>query len=182
MDQRHLWSRLDAGALTELYWWGENIKSQPGPDGQPGLYEIYGNFTRFISTVPLNNGHYEDAAATVSNSQLRVVGQKDLKNQSAHLWIQNKQHTWRNVVDGISAPPVSGSVTISGFQGDQAYTVQWWDTYATNRAQWIEKVETVTAQPNGAIVFSIEDVADDTAVKILKVDKATYMPMILGQE
>lgn len=172
-----LWSTLDPGALTELYWWGDNIRTQPGPDGQPGLYEIYGNFSDFVSTIPLNNGDYQDAAATVSNPDLRVVGQKDLVQQSAHLWIQNKQHTWRNVVDGASIPPLSGTVTLSGFQGDQYYAVQWWDTYATDTAQQTS-TETVISQTNGEIVLTISDMVSDSAVRITPSDSPPTQVML----
>jgi hypothetical protein len=181
-----LWSTLDAGALTELYWWTYNIRHSPGPDGQPGLYEIYGNFYDFVGAIPLNNGHYQDAAVTVSNPTLRVAGQKDLVDGRAHLWIQNKQHTWRNVVDGVSIAPVSGSVTIPGFQAGQTYNVQWWDTFSSAASQRITRTETVIAQPDGDIVLNISNLVNDRAVEITQVAGAdstgTCLPVILKGE
>jgi hypothetical protein len=178
-----LWSTLDAGALTELYWWTYNIRHNRGPDGQPGLYEIYDNFYDFVGAVPLNNGHYQAAAVTVSNPTLRVVGQKDLVDGRAQLWIQNKQHTWRNVVDGVSIAPVSGSVTIPGFQGGQTYSVQWWDTYTPVAAQRITRTERVIAQPDGDVVLNVSNLVNDSAVEIFQVtgadSTATYLPVIL---
>jgi hypothetical protein len=175
-----LWSSLDAGALTELYWWGDNIENQPGPDGQPGLYEVYGNFYTFFSTIPLNNGHYQDAAVTISNPELRVVGQKDLMHQKAHLWIQNKQHTWRNVVDGVPISAVSGTVALVGFQGGHSYSVRWWDTYYTPGAPRVMSTEVITAQANGDIVLTISDMLDDTAVSISPSNAAiSYLPVVL---
>ena len=179
-----LWSSLDAGAMTELYWWTYNINNQPGPDGLPGLYEIYGNFQDFVGAAPLNNGSYQDASPSVSNSSLRVVGQKDLAHHTAYLWIQNRAHTWRNVVDDVSISPVSGSVTLSGFQPDGLYTLTWWNTYATNPAQQIVRTGIVKAQPNGNMVINVSNLADDTAVEIFQIDPApdwlsTYLPIIL---
>jgi hypothetical protein len=48
-------------------------------------------------------------------------------NGQAHLWIQNRAHTWKNVVDGVSISDVTLTVTVSGFQPGESYAVQWWD-------------------------------------------------------
>jgi hypothetical protein len=111
-----LWSSLDSGGMLEQYWWNENIEQQPGPDGAPGLYELFSYFYDFLSDIPLNNGHYVDAKPSVSNSNLRVVGQKDTNNNRAHLWVQHRDHTWRNVVDGVGlVSPLSGEIILDGF-------------------------------------------------------------------
>ena len=176
-----LWSTLDPGALSELNWWRDYIDNQPGPDGEPGLFEIYRKFYRFIYTVPLNNGHYEDLAATVNNSDLRVVGQKDLTNQKAHLWIQNKQHTWRNVVDGTSMKPISDTIIISGFKGEQSYVVQWWDTYEPDEQKFLITIETVLSEQNGDISLSVDYLVADAAVKIFASGNSVYLPLVLVQ-
>ena len=179
-----LWSTLDAGALTELYWWTDNIENSPGPDGQPGLYEIYGNFYDFVSGIPLDNGHYEEAAPVVSNPDLRVVGQKDLAHQRAHLWIQNRRHTWRNVVDTAPTLAASGSLTLSGFQGGHVYVVRWWNTYAANGSQTVAGTDTITAQPNGDLVLTISSLTSDAAVELWELPlphpdaNAVYLPII----
>ena len=80
-----------------------------------------------MSGIPLSNGHYKDVAATVSNPVIRVLGQKDLVNNRAHLWIDNSKHTWKNVVDGVAIPAVSGTVTVDGLK-DGPYKVEWWNT------------------------------------------------------
>jgi hypothetical protein len=171
-----LWSSLDPGAVAELYWWRDNMANQPGPDGQPGLYEVYGNFYDFVRAIPLNNGHYQDAAVTVSNPNLRVVGQKDLVHQRANLWIQNRRHTWRNVVDGVFVPPVSGTVTLGGFQRDQDYIVQWWDTYGTG----IVRTERITSQSDGDILLVVGNLAKDIALKVSRsVAASVYLPLII---
>ncbi|MGW8249599.1 MAG: hypothetical protein ACWGO1_03070, partial [Anaerolineales bacterium] len=56
----YLWSTLDAGGLVELYWWGDNRETQSGPDGGPGLHEIYRYFHDFIQDISLNSGSYRD--------------------------------------------------------------------------------------------------------------------------
>jgi hypothetical protein len=140
------------------------------------LYEIYGNFYDFVRAIPLNDGHYQDAAVTVSNPNLRVVGQKDLVHQRAHLWIQNRRHTWRNVVDGVFVPPVSGTVTLGGFQRDQDYIVQWWDTYGTG----IVRTERITSQSDGDILLVVGNLAKDIALKVSRsVAASVYLPLII---
>jgi hypothetical protein len=51
-------------------------------------------------------------------------------NQRAHLWIANKNHTWKSVLDGVSVPPVSGTIMLGGFHPNTLYKVEWWNTYA----------------------------------------------------
>ena len=58
---------------------------------------------------------------------LRAWGQADRVASRGHLWVQNRQHTWRNVVDDVAIAPVRGSVTIPGL-APGLYRVTWWDT------------------------------------------------------
>ncbi len=157
-----VWSGVDASGLMELYWWRRNLDRQPGPDGEPGLYEIYGAFARFMADIPLNNGCYRDAQPQVSHPGLRAVGQIDPCNGRAHLWIQNRDHTWRNVVDGVSIPPISGSVTLAGLEPGQRYQVEWWDTYAGAPTE----TQVVVADDEGALVLDVQNLARDMAVKV----------------
>ena len=121
-----LWSTLDPGAMAEIYWWHSNLGSRPGPDGEKGLYEIFKYLRDFINPVPINNGHYEDIQATLSAPDLRVTGQKDTVNDRAHLWVQNKNHTWRNVVDPDPViTGLSGSVSAEGFTPNTELVVEW---------------------------------------------------------
>ncbi|HMN30988.1 MAG TPA: hypothetical protein PKE45_22725, partial [Caldilineaceae bacterium] len=177
-----VWSTLDASAMTELYWWTGNIMNQPGPDGEAGLYEIYGAFYNFVHTLPLNNGHYQDAQAQASDPNLRVVGQKDLFYQNAHLWLQNRGDTWRAAVDGVDVAPITSTVTITGFQPGQDYLLQWWDTTINDPAHQITKSETITALPNGDLALVVDGLVGDAAVKIASTVKSppvsVYLPTV----
>ena len=122
-----LWSNLDAGGMMEQYWWNENIEQNLGPDGNPGLHEIFADLHDFLIDIPLNNGLYVDANPQITNPNLRVVGQKDTTNNQAHLWVQHKEHTWRNVVDGISlSSPFFGEIYLDGFSPGAAIKVNWY--------------------------------------------------------
>ncbi len=163
----YIWSTLDPGALAELYWWMENINTQPGPDGQPGLFEIYGYFNQFINNIPLNNGHYIDAQAAITGTNLRITGQKDLSNNRAHLWVQNTNHSWKNVVDHISnLSGLSGSVTLSGFTPDLPLHVEW-HAFTTKGLPAISH-STVTTDDQGKIVLALpsDPQITDVGIKI----------------
>ncbi len=147
--------------MPELYWWRMNIEGQPGPDGVTGLYEIFGTFNQFLKGLSLNNGSYTDAQATASDARLRVVGQKDVLNGKAHLWIDNSTHTWKNVVDGVAIGPVTGTVTISGMPTG-TYAVTWYNTYSGTTTGG-----TVSAS-SGVITLNVSVLATDTAVKVVK--------------
>jgi uncharacterized repeat protein (TIGR01451 family) len=123
------------------------------------LYYHYKSYRDFMDGVPLSNGYYQDAAAIVSHPDLRAWGQKDTVHREAHLWIQNRNHTWRNVVDGVAVPELSGQVTIPDMPPGP-YQVEWWDTYvgATIRSEVVE------AGPAGLVLALPAPLADDVAV------------------
>jgi len=160
------WAELDPGAMYEIFWQlrGE-IDSPPGPDGQPGLYEIYKYFGDFIKDIPLNNGNYQDAQAILTDTNLRTTGQKDLINNRAHLWVQNKNHTWRNVVDGVNGiAGLSGTVTIDSFSPNTTYNVEWHE-FGTQGTPTIQH-STVTSDGNGKIVLNLPTAPQITDVSI----------------
>jgi chitodextrinase len=158
----YVWSSADSGGLYDMYWWSTPDVYNPGVyDHRPSAL----SFQNFLSGVPLNNGHYQDLAAQVSDANLRVVGQKDVVNGNAHLWIQNKNHTWRNVVNGVNIAPVSGTIRVAGFVPNRAYTLQWWDTYRTTGQ--VSSTTSATAASDGTLTLSASQLATDVAVKII---------------
>ena len=117
-----LWAQINPGGLYELYWDPTNIR-------QYNLYFHFRAFRDFMDGIPLNNGHYEDGRATASHPDLIVLGQADRLAGRGHLWIRHRLYTWRNVVDGVTIPPVSGQITIPDLLTG-TYRVTWWDTWA----------------------------------------------------
>lgn len=161
-----LWATLDGGALTELYWlqppaWGSGIVGQPGMDGAPGLYDRYRAVAAFVDGLMLQNGRYRPLEAD-GTAGLRVVGQMDAAAQRAHLWIQNRAHTWRRVVDGTAVAAVDGQVVVRGFTAGARYQVVWWDTAAGRPL----RAEMVTGTAVGELVLPVSGLAADVAVKI----------------
>jgi uncharacterized repeat protein (TIGR01451 family) len=117
-----IWGGINPGGMYELYWWIDNIRDND-------LYHLWEPYRDFMEGIPLTNGNYRDAEPLVSQPDLRVWGQKDTVHGRAHLWIQNRDHTWRNVVDGVSVPQLTGQVTITDMPLG-LYLVEWWNTYS----------------------------------------------------
>jgi hypothetical protein len=174
----YVWASIGPGAMTDLYWWPQNLRQRPGPDGQTsnGLYEVFLPFRDFMRGIPLNNGHYVDVAPAVSRpGDVRVFGQKDITNRRAHAWIQNRKHIWCAVVGGVDNCPytwdgsrLSGTVTISGFAPNTSYPVQW--LYFDSRGVPTTTVATsVTSNGSGQLVLQLDTLpasVTDAAVKI----------------
>jgi hypothetical protein len=179
-----IWGGINAGGMIESYWY-ENVHIYD--QNRDGTYNFdhrhhYGAFYNFIKDIPLNNGNYQDADAVVSNDDLRVWGQKDIPNGSAYLWIQNKNHTWRNVVDGINIPSLSGTITISGFQAGETYSIQWWDPYQSNQIHQVTATDTLTAETSGTITLPVNTLTTDIAVKIFptqaQLARTLFLPIL----
>lgn len=149
-----VWGGINSGGMYDLYWWTDNIRDHD-------LYDHYKAYRDFMDGVPLSNGYYQDAEATVSHPDLRAWGQKDPVHKKAHLWIQNRNHTWRNVVDGVAISDLSGQITIPDMPPGP-YQVEWWNTY--NGA--IIKTEVVEASSDGLVLALPASLADDVAVKV----------------
>ena len=154
-----LWAGLDSGALHELYWWNSHIWANPAD-----IIRAYRTVSRFLSDVPLNRGGYVDWGGTVTNPSLRVVGQKNPGTGAMHLWVQNRAHTWKNVVDGVAIQPASGSVTVPGFKPGAAYALERWDTHAAGGR--LASVGNVVADSAGSVTISVSLLLTDAAFKI----------------
>lgn len=163
-----IWGGINPGGLIESYWY-ENVhiykQNKDGSfafDHRPHFRAYY----NFISQIPLNNGKYRAAEAQVSNDSLRAWGQVDRMNGRAHLWIFNKNYTWKKVVNGESIPAVSGKVTLPGFRPAGSYTVQWWDPYQPDPAKQIIRTQTVLAKADGSIRLGVDQLKSDIAIQI----------------
>ena len=161
----YIWASLDSNALLEEYWWNTNLKNKPGPDGNPGLYEIFRYYHDFVEDIPLNNGHYMNANASASDSKMRVVGQKDTSNGRAHLWVSNKSHTWKNVVNNTSnISGLTGIIMLDGFTPNTTYSVEW-HIFTTHGVPSIEH-STIAANSSGVIELSLPSDSHITDVGI----------------
>lgn len=159
-----LWARLNGGGMMELYWTGAPVRGQLWSDTHD-YRPIYGAYGRFVQQLPLNNGRYQPLTTQLPSEQLRLVGQIDSEAGQAHLWLQNRQHTWKNVVDGVEMTAVSGPVQLFGFAPNQRYRVRWVDTYALEGDPTLSE-EVVQSDANGTITLILDALATDVAAMI----------------
>ncbi|MBN2501164.1 MAG: PQQ-binding-like beta-propeller repeat protein [Anaerolineales bacterium] len=153
-----LWSQLQAGVLYDPnYWWSEHLQ-------YIDRAAISGPFSDFVDTLDVNYGGYSDIDADVSNNDLRVFGQKNTSSGRAYLWIQNRAHTWRNVM-GVDNPqtisPETGNVIID-LVPNTTFTVEWWNTYTGQ----VTNTQTLNSNSAGEITLAVSGLQDDVAVKI----------------
>jgi outer membrane protein assembly factor BamB len=131
------------------------------------MYKAYENFTQ---GEPLNNGNYQEIGTDFTGDQqiflsgdtgnLRAWGSRDSLNGRVLLWIDNSDHTWINVVDGVNIPSAGGDLTIQGLpQG--TYQAEWWDT----RTGIPKSTENYNVGSNGQLTFSVNNLDSDVAVK-----------------
>ncbi len=167
-----IWGQINPGGLYELYWDQTNIVRY-------NLYYHFKAFRDFMEGIPLTNGRYEDARATASDPNLRVLGQVDRFTRRGHLWVHNRQHTWRRVVDNAPITPAFGSITVPNL-GEGTYRLVWWDTWQGTPVL----TQTVPAFGN-ALVFSLpQSLVSDIALQFEALDGSSpfaysfYLPLI----
>jgi hypothetical protein len=149
------WARCGPGGVYPIYWYTEGIFEN-------ALHDVFGAWHRFMADVPLTNGHYQDLEAAVSSPDLRTLGQKDVVNGRAHLWIDNRQHTWKAVVDGTPIPQVSGTIQLDLGKPNACFRATWYNTDTGIPV----RTETLPADKSGILTLTVTRLDTDTAVKI----------------
>ncbi|MEN6355771.1 MAG: hypothetical protein ABFD83_01660 [Armatimonadota bacterium] len=165
--KKMIWAHCGAQCPTMLYYWNDNISRK-------NKWNYFRAFQSFISGIPLANSHYVDASASVSNTSIRAIGQKDLTNNCAHIWVDNIPYNWKNVVDGVSVAQATGDVTISGFKNGE-YVIEKWNT-STGA---IDSTGAYTCS-DGNITIHVDSLVSDAAYKIYlkpaKIDLRVIVP------
>jgi hypothetical protein len=160
---KYLFSQVNAGGLTDLYWFNDEIVAN-------NLYPVFKRFRDFMAGIPFSSGRFVDAGPTVSNSNLRAYGQKDTADNRAYLWIDNRTHTWKRVVNGQPPTPASGAVVVGGFTPNVTLPVQWWNTCSgqppAGCTAGVSSTQNIAADGAGRITLTINNLTTDLAVKI----------------
>lgn len=158
-----LFSQADSGGLTELYFYVDEIIGN-------NLYPVYKRFRDFMVGIPFNSGRFVDASPIVTGANLRAFGQKDVANNRAFVWIDNRTHTWKRMVNGQAPTPTSGTLVIAGFTPNVTLPIQWWNTCSgqppAGCTASISSTGNVTADGAGRITLSISNLSTDVAAKI----------------
>jgi hypothetical protein len=142
--------------MADLFWWSAETIPE-------SIYYSYLTYRNFMEGIPLSNGFYQDANAETSDPDLRAWGQRDDVNGRMHLWVQNRQHTWKRVVFGPPSSPITGTITLPNVPGG-AYRVTWWNTYSVTDP--VIRTEEISASGGSLILTLPHPLTDDIAVKM----------------
>jgi hypothetical protein len=170
------------------------VSSEEGrfPNSQRDLYQMFAAYERFVKGEFVSNGAYVEIGTDLADAgqrialhnavgELRAWGTRDSRSGRVLLWIDNAQHTWKNVVDGAAIQPVSGTLSIPGLRAGQLYRLEWWDPYARDGAPMIIGSESVSAQHDGSLEIDVGDLTRDVALKIAELrsySDAHYLPLV----
>jgi len=153
-----LWSQLSSRPIyAPNYWWSQHLE-------QIDRRSISRAFGLFISDLDLNRGGYVDIDASISNAGLRVLGQRNLNNDRAHLWVQNSLHTWRNVMQVDNPQQVTsqnGMITLK-MNPKTRYRIEWWNTTGGT----VVRTDELQSDSAGNLTFEINHLVSDLAIKI----------------
>jgi hypothetical protein len=159
----------------EIYDNGSKVEALPLPD-RDHKNDAFVNEYNLTVSVSLSPGTHEIKLdnpggdwlsidyvkftdVVLKKAKARIIG---LNNGTlALVWVQNRDHTWWNVVNGLPIEPLENvTVELSGFL-DGEYVVEWWDTYSGA----IIRRETI-AISGGSFQITIGYLEKDLALRI----------------
>ena len=140
------------------------------PNSTTDLATIFAAYERFTQGEPLSNGHHHEIGTDLTGTaqvmlanksgSLRAWGSQDAVTGRTLLWIDNANHTWWNVVNKVSIPQASASLTIQGLPKG-TYAAEWWSTTTGS----VTRSETYSVGTDGRLTFSMTNLTTDLAVK-----------------
>lgn len=154
------WAHISHGGITGLLWGTENIRTN-------NLYHRYKGFYHFMKTLPITTGNYSRLTATTDNTLLRVWGQRQESGNAAHCWIQNRNHTWKKVVQNGNPAPVSGIVTFTGLTPG-SMQVERWNSWAEDTIA--STTDTLMVNESGELSLSVVNLVADLAFKFSSIN------------
>jgi hypothetical protein len=157
-----IWGGINAGGLIEQYWVGAPTRDHIYKSGSHDHRPKFGNYYRFIKDIPLSNGNYNSITPLNLHPGLRALGQFDGVNGRAHVWVQNLQHTWKNVLDGVSITPISHTLTLTDLPPNRDLKVETWNT-STGA---ITNTTMIKTSASGNLAIPITNLTTDVAFKI----------------
>jgi hypothetical protein len=171
----HVNSVADSGAILEIYDNDSKIEALPLPDRDHKNDAFVNEYNTTVSVslspgthkVKLDNpggdwlsiDYVKFTDVVLRRAKARILG---LNNGTlALVWVQNRDHTWWNVVNGMTIEPLKNvTMELSGFR-DGEYVVEWWDTYSGA----IIKRENIVVS-RGSFHITIGHLEKDLALKI----------------
>ena len=110
-----IWARTGPGGVIPLYWYTDNIFNK-------NLHGQFGPWKTFMSGIPLNNGHYADAAASLDqHPRPRVGPEGHHRRLVAPVDRQRLQHLVQRGEQPVDAGPVQHGHGEHGLQQHQLH-------------------------------------------------------------
>lgn len=152
-----LWSSIVAGAAgTAMLWWWDNYVDTLD------LYDQFGAVSRFVDDVPWTTAGFAPAELESPEPRLRALAL--IGHDRAIVWLQNKDHTWWNVVEEQPITPLDETTVVVPDLPDGGYDIDWWDTWAGRSL----RTETATAVGGRGVTLRVPRIEKDIAVKVTR--------------
>ena len=142
------------------------------PNSTYNVLNMFAAYERFMQGEPLSNGQYDDIGTDLADGQqilltttygsLRAWGVRDASTGRVLLWIDNANHTWKNVADGVAIPAASASLTLQGLPAG-TYRAEWWNTTSGT----LYDSTTLVADSSGKLALSVVNLATDVAIRLV---------------
>jgi hypothetical protein len=189
---KELWAQLGGlGSSCDGEWYPRlfvGYRDDQFPNADVDLFKMMAAYERFMAGENLNQGSFRAIGTDLEGDErigLKAMG-TPLRAWGAAspdrglLWIDNPQHTWKNVADSVAITPASGFLSIPGFRPGVAYSVEWWDPYAYDVEAQAARIESVVAGSDGRLILQVADLEADVAVKIIgtRTILQYYMPVV----
>ncbi|MBK7807320.1 MAG: PQQ-like beta-propeller repeat protein [Saprospiraceae bacterium] len=149
------WGHINHGGIQSIIWNSDNIRNNH-------LYYRYRGYRHFMKDIPLHIGQYQKLQVQNSNQNIRIWGQKQTSGNGAHMWVQNRNHTWKNVVLNGNPAPQSGTISISGLTPGPMI-MERWNSWAEDTLAHLK--DTIIVNSTGVFQFTIENLIQDLAFK-----------------
>jgi hypothetical protein len=117
-----LWTPVMHGAAGcgHIWWWDSYVDPKD-------LYFHFRALADFVNGIPWTTAGFQPARVQADRQKLNALGLHG--NALTILWIENKAHTWWNVVHDEPIPAMEGeSIQVEGFPAGR-YTVEYWDSW-----------------------------------------------------
>jgi len=124
-----LWASAFAGSSgTAMFWWWDQLDRQD-------VYKHYQPLSVFLQDVAFVG--LQQANVAPSDKRVRTLGYQG--PDCAHLWLNNSEATWWNLVVRRQEPDAieGAAIKVIGLRPGR-YTIRWWDTHT---GEWIDTQE-----------------------------------------
>jgi len=155
-----LWTPVMVGAAGTgaIWWWGSYVDPK-------NLYYHFNGVAAFTKDIPWTTASFEKAVVESKDENLRVLGLRG--KPLSILWLENKAHSWWNVVHGKAIAPVPATEITLSIVAAGIYRVEYWDTCA---GRIMREVEARAA--GGKLPIAVPEIERDIAIKIFPIPQS----------